>query len=135
MDLGQVLPNPLQRLVLPPRPVVLSGSVIQSNNALGINQDPFPVREPACAGIDRSGGVDSTGATLLPGCVCVCSRGSRGPTRKDKTAEKQPASEASPSHHESDPLFPPAAVQFAACQRGNLSLPEQEHHFLAKTSG
>lgn len=32
-------------------------------------------------------------------------------------------------------LLPPAAVQFAPCQRGNLSLPEQEHGFLATNSG
>lgn len=70
-------PSPPQRLVPSPRlwpgvlvcvfsPFHLSGSVIQSNNTLDINQEPFPIREPVCAGIDKTGGVHSAGVTLLP---------------------------------------------------------------------
>lgn len=47
-------------------PFHLSGSVIQSNNTSDINQEPFPIREPVCAGIDKTGGVHSAGVTLLP---------------------------------------------------------------------
>lgn len=107
MDLGQVLPNPLQRLVLPPRPVVLSGSVIQSNNALGINQDPFPVREPACAGIDRSGGLTAPGQPFCRG-VCVCAPGGAGvpPARTKLPRNNRPQKRALPITNRT-PFSPP----------------------------
>lgn len=69
-------------------PFHLSGSVIQSNGALGINQDPFPVREPVCAGTDKTRG----GRTQQWGNDIV-GKGGRGGggldlTHRDKDAEK-----------------------------------------------
>lgn len=103
-------------------PFCLSGSIIQSNNALDINQDPFLIRQRMCAGTDKTGGSEHWGHVMSGGNH---PEGWIWPPGIKLQKLRGCSSDL--------PHLPPAAVQFAPCQRRNLSPPQKEHFFRRQT--